>query len=61
MSTIIDIIKNSQHAFSSMEFAQTLDAQDQLKQYRQEFAIPARKNVSGENPILGIKKKISSR
>jgi hypothetical protein len=53
MSTITDIIKNSKYALSSVEFAQALDAQDELKQYRQEFAIPSRKDVSGENPLLG--------
>lgn len=52
MSTITDIIKNSKYKLSAIEFAQDLDTQDKLKQYRQQFSIPLRKDIAGENPIL---------
>lgn len=39
--------------YSSIEVAESLDNQDVLRKYRDEFVIPLRRYVSGENAISG--------
>lgn len=52
-TTISEIIEKSEFSLSSREFAEKLDQQDKFAQYRDEFAIPVRRHVSGENPTIG--------
>jgi hypothetical protein len=52
-STISEIIEKSEFSLSSIELAKKLDEQDQFAQYRDEFVIPTRRSVSGENPVSG--------
>lgn len=53
MTTISEIIEKSQYDVSSIEFAESLDEQDKFRKFRDEFVIPQRRSVSGENPIAG--------
>lgn len=50
---ISEITEKSQHALTSLEFANELDANNTISQYRNEFAIPTRRMVSGEKSIYG--------
>ncbi|CDH59662.1 kynureninase [Lichtheimia corymbifera JMRC:FSU:9682] len=48
-----DTIANASiQELSSWEFAQKLDAQDPLAKFRDEFAIPPRRSVSGSHPVV---------
>lgn len=50
-----DTIANASiQELSSWEFAQKLDAQDPLAKFRDEFAIPPRRSVSGSHPVVGM-------
>ena len=50
-----DTIANASiQELSSWEFAQKLDAQDPLAKFRDEFAIPPRRSVSGKQPVVGM-------
>ncbi|CAO3607697.1 unnamed protein product [Mucor hiemalis] len=51
MTTISEIIEKSQYSLSSIELSESLDEQDSFRKYRDEFVIPQRRSVSGENPI----------
>lgn len=53
MTTISEIIEKSPYDVSSIEFAESLDEQDRFRKFRDEFVIPQRRSVSGENPIAG--------
>lgn len=50
---ISDIIEKSEHSLNSLEFANELDTNNKLSEYRSEFAIPTRRMVSGEKSIYG--------
>lgn len=41
------------HPLDSIEFAKAMDKDDELAKYKEEFAFPARRDVSGENPVIG--------
>ncbi|KAL0143435.1 kynureninase [Mucor lusitanicus] len=49
--SISELIEKSQHALTSVELASELDAHNTLSPYRNEFAIPTRRDVSGEKSI----------
>lgn len=51
--SISELIEKSQHALTSVELASELDAHNTLSPYRNEFAIPTRRDVSGEKSIYG--------
>ncbi|GAA5813658.1 hypothetical protein MFLAVUS_007143 [Mucor flavus] len=46
-----DTLEKSKFPLSSIEFAENLDNQDKLSKFRQEFVIPLRRYVSGENAV----------
>lgn len=50
---LIQAAKQGNFPFDSKQFADYMDANDELSKYKAEFAIPLRRNVSGENPIAG--------
>jgi hypothetical protein len=51
--TFSDIVDKSKYSPTSLEFANELDTNNKLSKYRNEFAIPTRRMVSGENPVIG--------
>lgn len=53
MSTIAEVVEKTGLDISSVELYQSLDKQDKFSKFRQEFAIPQRRSVSGSNPISG--------
>lgn len=48
-----ETLEKSEFPLSSIEFAENLDNQDKLSKFRQEFVIPLRRYVSGENAVTG--------